>query len=156
MNYYAWGGGYIGTMGGFRALFEAFIGNFELAKEHYEQEGTKICYMKGKIRYPDGNLEEGKWLIVGTEGETGLAVYDENKKRILHIPKDGKFLRARLKPTEEKWQTLTLSSPSNIKEGNVFYRAGKKWHTGKEGDTVLGYLIYQGECTLENISIRQF
>ncbi len=68
--------------------------------EEYQSRGLQKCHVKGKFRWASGALEEGTWLIIGTEGESGLAL--QGKDKIIHIPKDGEFLKARLKPDPEK------------------------------------------------------
>ncbi len=138
----AWSGGYIGSMGGMRGLVVTLLGSYDMARGYYEGEGLKICYLDGAFRLPNGKLKKGQWLIIGTEGDNGLAVYDKQEKRIWHIPKDGKFLKARLKPTDKQWQTLALDRPSLIKEGCLYFKAGQKWCVGGPGDMVLGYVVY--------------
>jgi len=143
----AWSGGYIGSRGGFRAILRTVMGSYDLAVEAYQREGLKKCSLKGNLRYPSGEIVEGKWLIVGTEGKD-VAVYDG--ERVIHIPKDGRFLKARLKiADEEKWKTVTINEPVEITRvdsgGIVFFRCGSKWGQANQGDMVVGYILHSGD-----------
>jgi membrane-bound metal-dependent hydrolase YbcI (DUF457 family) len=146
-----WGGGYIGSRGGMRTMLQAFLGNYQMAVERYMREGPQICRMEGRLRFPDGSIREGSWLIIGTEG-TGafvpLAVYDEKEKKILHIPKNAEFLKARLKVSAQQWHTLRLTAPATLKEGIAFFNPAKQWHLAGPGDSVFGYVIYEGSVSL--------
>ena len=143
----AWSGGYIGSRGGFRAILRSVMGSYPLTVEAYQREGLKKCYMKGNLRYPSGEIVEGKWLIVGAEGKD-VAIYDGEK--VIHIPKDGTFLKARLKVAdEEKWQMVTINEPveiTRVDSGDiVFFRCGIKWGQADQGDMVMGYILYSGD-----------
>ena len=148
----AWGGGYIGSKGGVRAIFDALIGSYDMARQYYEMEGSAICLMSGRFRKNSGEITDGTWLIVGTEGQNGLALFDEEAEKVIHVPEDGKFLKARLKTTEEKWQMVKLKEPGEVEEcgSMIFYRAGKKWNKAGKGSTVFGHVIHQGGLTLRN------
>lgn len=150
------GAGHIGSHGGLRAMLQAFLGNYEIARDHYEREGTKVCYMEGKLRFPDGSITAGRWLILGTEGDagnSGLAVLQEETGKILHVPQQAKFLKAVLKPTEEKWQTLRLETPQTLQEGQAYYRPLRKWNVARPGDLVTGYIIHTGNIALSPFSL---
>jgi inner membrane protein len=149
----AWGGGYMGSTGGIRALMAAFFGSYEMAIQHYEFEGTGVAYLKGKLRKPDGNIVVGKWLIIGTEGKDKIAVYDKENNEVIHIPKDAKFLRATLKSTKEKWNTIKIAGPATIvkKQGIAFFKAGNKWNLAEKEGVVMGYVIHKGELEIEKL-----
>ncbi len=149
----AWGGGYMGSSGGVRTLLASVLGSYEMAVQHYEFEGTKIAYMKGRLRKPDGNITKGKWLIVGTEGENKVAIYDKENNEVLHIPRDAKFLRATMKTTKEKWSTISIAGPAIVlkKQGMAFFKVDNKWNLAEKGEVVMGYVIHKGELEIENM-----
>ena len=83
--------------------------------------------MEGKLRYPDGNIEEGRWLIVGTDaGKDDLCILDVQKNKVMHIPKQAMFLKAVMKKTEKTWHTMRLTAPATIKEGYAFFNPSKQ------------------------------
>ncbi len=63
--------------------------------------------LKGKLRWNNRKIERKFWLIIGSEG-SGLALRGERKGKIIHLPDQAYFLRARLKPTEERWEAVKL------------------------------------------------
>ena len=135
----AWAGGYIGTCGGIRAVVGEILGSYQIAHERYLREGTKICHIKGKLRTFEGNILEGKWLIIGKEGSRGLALVVEDK--ILHIPKGGHFLRAKLRVTkDEKWETMKLKGLAETLKP-VFVLKKGKWKKAEAGTFVTGVII---------------
>jgi len=102
--------------------------------------GLQKCYIDGKLRYLNGKTVEGKWLIIGREGATGMAILDGEK--ILHIPKDGELLKARLKPTEANWNTIEVKGIHETKT-TVFVLSEKDhdWHIDKPSAYVSGKII---------------
>ena len=136
----AWGGGYIGTFGGIKAVIGEIIGSYNIAYERYLREGTKVCYLEGKLRTADGNIFEDKWLIIGREGSRGLAILADDK--ILHIPKDAHFLRARLRVDEnnKKWETAEIKGLAETLKPVYILKKGK-WRKAKEGSFVSGVII---------------
>jgi len=81
--------------------------------------------------------------VIGTEGSgpfTPVAVYDSEKNKIIHIPDQAEFLRAKIKVTEKDWHTLKLSGPSQLTKGSVYFKPGNKWLIAKEGEYVFGVL----------------
>jgi inner membrane protein len=145
----AWGTGYIGSRGGLRSILLSFLGNYSMAVEAYQREGTAVCFMEGKLRYPDGNIEEGRWLIIGTDsGKDDLCIFDTKKNKVMHIPKQAMFLKAVTKKTEKTWHTMRLTAPAMLKEGYAFFNPSKQWHRAGPGDSVFGYVIYEEAVTL--------
>ncbi|MGD9732935.1 MAG: metal-dependent hydrolase [Desulfamplus sp.] len=134
----AWAGGYIGTTGGIRALIGHLTGSPKIMLEEYRIKGLTKCYVDGKFRWNSGDIEENVWLIVGSEGTGGLALQGKNK--IIHVPADGQFLKARLKPTEEKWQYMRLGGWAAT-ESAVYFLDGSKWHYASAGSVVFGQII---------------
>jgi inner membrane protein len=152
LGFVGWGGGYIGSQGGIRTMLQAFMGNYQMAVDRYKREGTKQCYFEGKLRLADGNIKEGSWLVIGTEGSgpfTPVAVYDKEENKIIHVPDQAEFLKAKIKVTEKDWHTLKLSGPSQLTKGTVYFKPGSKWLIAKEGEFVFGVLQYEGDITLK-------
>ena len=148
-----WGSHHISTKGGLLSVFASIIGNYKVAVENYLNEGNFISYIEGKLRHPTGNIEKGKWLIVGLEGRYNLAIYDEKKDETYHV-KEGKewFLKARLITTKEKWNSLKIAGLSKLLKGEkVFFKVKNKWHKANIGDFVAGEIVYIGECVFESI-----
>ena len=137
----AWGGGYLGKMGGLTGLIAHATGSYQMAYDKYMEQGTRICYMEGKLRYKNGSLEEGSWLIIGKEGERdGVALWDDKGKRIVHAPEEAEFLRVKLIVTKKRWDTVRLSGWAKTKTLAYFYD-GSKWKYARPGDTVFGYVL---------------
>ena len=136
----AWGGGYIGAVGGIRAMVGHMTGAPKIMLEEFQAKGLMKCKVKGKFRWVSGEIEEGEWLIIGTEGPSGLAFQGDNK--IIHTPKDGKFLRARLKPSPDKttWELVQLKGWAET-ETDVYFMDGKKWHIARAGEVVWGQIL---------------
>jgi membrane-bound metal-dependent hydrolase YbcI (DUF457 family) len=136
----AWSGGYIGSTGGLRAMIGNLTGSYKIAYQQYEREGLTKCALEGKIRYQAGIIEEGRWLIVGREGGQGLAIWDDKRRRIMHIPKEGVFLRARLRKEGRAWDSARIEGWAET-QGPVYYYDGKQWRFADTGDVVLGWVI---------------
>jgi len=136
----AWGGGYMGAVGGIRAMIGHITGAPKIMVEEFISKGLTKCKVKGKFRWNTGEIEEVEWLIIGTEGQTGLAMLREDK--LIHIPKDGKFLNARLKPFPNKstWELVQLKGWAET-EKDVYFMDGKKWHIAQEGEVVWGQIL---------------
>ncbi len=153
-GFIAWGSGYIGSQGGIRSMLQAFLGDYVMAKESYERQGLKVCYMEGKIRLPNGMIEEGTWLIIGTDKEKDfMSIYDKQSQKIIHIPDQAKFLKAKLKTTDKQWQAVKLNEPAELKEGTAYFKPLKKWYIAKPGDVISGYVIHQDSITLSPFSL---
>jgi inner membrane protein len=137
----AWGGGYIGKLGGLAGLIAHATGSYQMAYGKYMEQGTRICYMEGKLRYKNGSIEEGSWLVIGKEGERdGVALWDDKGKRIIHAPEEAEFLRVKLRVTKERWDTMRLAGWAKTKSPAYFYD-GSKWKYAEPGDTVFGYVL---------------
>jgi inner membrane protein len=139
----AWGGGYIGKLGGLTGLIASATGSYQMAYDKYTEQGTTICYMEGKLRYKNGSIDEGSWLVIGKEGERdGVALWDDKSKRIIHTPEEAEFLRVKLRVTKERWDTMRLEGWAETKTLAYFYD-GLKWKYARPGDTVFGYVLAQ-------------
>jgi hypothetical protein len=83
-------------------------------------------------------------LIIGTEGSKGLALQgNKNPNAIIHVPKEGKLLKAKLKPTKEKWELVRLSGWART-EVPVYFLDNGKWHRAETGDMVWGRVVGNG------------
>jgi hypothetical protein len=76
------------------------------------------------------------------------AVYDMDENKIIHIPDQAEFRKAKIKVTEKDWHTLKLSGPSQLTKGTVYFKPGSKWHIAREGEYVFGVLQYEGDISL--------
>ncbi len=139
----AWGGGYIGAIGGLRAMIGHMTGAPKIMLEEYKAKGLTKCSVKGKIRWVSGKIEEGEWLIIGSEGPAGLALQSNDQKKIIHIPAKGKFLKARLQPTKEKWELIKITGWART-ENPVYFLDGKKWHFAGANELVWGQVLGNG------------
>lgn len=136
----AWAGGQVGSMGGISAMLGYLTGAPKIMLEEYKLKGLQKCFVEGKLRWNNGKIEEGRWLIVGAEGSSGLAMQEEGKSRLIHVPDQGYFIRARLKPTEEQWEAVKLKGWGETEQPCYFMDSGK-WYAAQVGDTVWGQII---------------
>src|SRR3990172_7182142 len=75
----------------------------------------------GKLRYKNGAIEEGGWLVIGKEGVLGVALWYDKGKRIIHTPEEAEFLRVKLRVTKERWDTMKLTgwAKTSEREGRI-------------------------------------
>jgi inner membrane protein len=140
-----WGSFNLVELGGFRGMVRELIGDYNIAFNEYQKQGTKVCYLEGRLRMNNGVLKEGRWLIIGHGNSYGrLSVYDKETKKVINIYDDGSFLKAVLRPTDTSWNLLNLDKPMEIKEGQAFFKAKGKWYPAKRGVYIFGDIIYQG------------
>lgn len=145
---FAWAGGYVGAVGGIRAMIGHLTGAPKIMLEEYRGRGLQCCYVKGKLRWNSGLIKKGKWLIIGTEG-SGLAL--QGKDKIIHIPKEAFFLKARLKPEKGKtWEAMKLKGWA-ITETSVYFLDGAKWHKADKGEVVWGQILGNKIVLVNNI-----
>ena len=145
---FAWAGGYVGAVGGIQAMIGHLTGAPKIMMEEYKRKGLQRCYVKGKLRWNSGLIEEGKWLIIGTEG-SGLAL--QGKDKIIHIPKEAFFMKARLKPEKGKtWEIMKLKGWA-ITETSVYFLDGVKWHKADKGEMVWGQILGNNIVLVNNI-----
>ena len=137
---FAWAGAYIGSIGGFRALIGVLTNSPRIAYTRYLGMGQQVCFFEGVLRHRDGRLEEGSWLVIGQEGMEGLAVLDKSRGKIIHTPEQAEFLRARLKTTDQSWQTMALTGWAKTNQEAFFYD-GKGWHYARPGAIVYGWIL---------------
>jgi inner membrane protein len=145
-GFIAWGGGYVGATGGIMAMMGHLTGAPKIMMEAHRIRGLQKCYVEDKLRWNSGEIEEGRWLIVGTEGQ-GIAMQGE--KKLIHIPKSGQFLRARLKPTEAHWKLIKVKGWATA-ETDMYFFDGSRWHQAEPGDTVFGQVLGD-EIVLESL-----
>ncbi|MGM0509401.1 MAG: metal-dependent hydrolase [Fusobacteriota bacterium] len=139
-------------LGGFRGALREMIGDYNSAIASYEKAGTKVCYLEGKLRYTSGQIEKNEWLIVGkNKSWSSLTLYDEEEKRLINVPNDGKMLRANLRPTESNWNVISFEKTVDLKNNPklIFYKVNKYWHQAKKGDILLGDVKYLGRCVID-------
>ena len=141
---------HINDLGGVRKIIQTTMASYNMAYENYSNQGLHVSYIQGKLRFPNGYTKSGKWLVIGKNSRyMELTILDEKRNKLIKIYEDAEFLKAVLLPTREKWQTLELSVPMELKSGNLFFRPGKSWRKAKPGDTVIGYLIHKVPIELE-------
>ncbi len=139
----AWAGGQVGSMGGISAMLGHLTGSPQIMLEEYKLKGLQKCFVEGKLRWNNGKIEQGRWLIIGSEGKSGLALQREGEGKIIHLPKQGYFIRARLKPTEERWEAVKLKGWGET-EGPCYFMDNGKWYAAQAGDTVWGQIVGEG------------
>lgn len=133
----AWSGGYIGSMGGMRAMIGVLTGSYKIAHQQLKSAGLEQCEIEGRLRFPTGEIVEGRWLCIGTEG-TGMAL--EYEGRILHAPRQAELLRARLKKTGRRWNTAKIGGFARAKRPLYFYD-GKEWGKAMENGIIHGHAL---------------
>ena len=135
---FAWGGHYIGTIGGLRSLIGAITGSPKMAMEQYKRKGLEDCFMSGKLRWKNGKIEQGKWQIVGVEGFMGLAIW--NEKKIVHLPAEAEFLSCRLECTGQHLEAATINGWAKTKTPAYFFD-GKAWRYSQPGGVIFGQVV---------------
>ena len=144
----AWGGGYIGTMGGLRGLLGYVTGSYQMAYNQYTGAGRTVCYIKGKLRARSGDIRQGRWLVIGKEsGKMALALWDPERARIVRVPKPNELIKARLQKTERKWHSLRINGWKRIRH-KAFYFDGDRWVHAEAGETVFGVVLSRREIAL--------
>jgi len=142
--------GHINELGGVRNIIQTTMASYNMAYENYLKQGLNISYIQGKLRFPNGYIEEGTWLVIGKNSRyMELTILDEKTNKLIRINQDAEFLKAVLKPTSNQWKTLKLSSPMKLKKGTVFFKTSKSWKQAKEDSIIFGYIIYQDLIELE-------
>ncbi|HIQ37398.1 MAG TPA: metal-dependent hydrolase [Desulfocapsa sulfexigens] len=143
---FAWAGGYVGAVGGIRAMIGHLTGAPKIMVEEFRSKGLQQCRVHGKFRWNSGLIEQVDWLIIGTEGQ-GLAM--QGIEKIVRTPKHGEFLKARLKPVKDvKWEVVKLKGWAKT-GSKVYFLDGAKWHTAKAGEVVWGQILGHN-ISLEN------
>lgn len=140
LGVFAWAGNYIGTLGGLRALTGVITGSPRIAYQQYLEAGTQISFIEGTLRHRDGRIEHGRWLAIGKEEERGLALWNEKRQEIIHLPRQAEFLSAYLKRTGERWQTLSLTGWARTKR-EAFFFDGEFWRHAEPGSIVFGWVL---------------
>lgn len=135
----AWAGSQVDSMGGLSAMLGHLTGSPKIMLEEYRLKGLQKSFVEGKLRWNNGKIEQGRWLIIGSEGN-GLALQREQGGKIIRVPDQGYFIRARLKPTEERWEAVKLKG-FGVTERPCYFMDNGKWYAARAGDTVWGQLI---------------
>jgi len=94
--------------------------------------------------------------MVGKEGEGGkFAIWDEERKQLIHIPQEAVLLRAYLKQPDESlhWKTLALTGWARTKR-EAFYFDGKLWRHAAPGSIVFGFVVARRELELVTIEVE--
>ena len=136
----AYGFAYVGSVGGVRAIAGAVTQSPKMAYQQYEAVGLAICHFEGRLRFRTGLVEKGRWLVVGKEETHGIAVWDEGRQRMIHVPDEADFLRARLVVGKETWQAATVRGVMRTRHAAFFFD-GKKWRRALPGGVVFGSVI---------------
>jgi inner membrane protein len=139
----AWAGGQVGSMGGISAVLGYLTGSPQIMLEEYKLKGLQKCFVDGTLRWNNGKIEEGRWLIIGSEGKSGLALQAVGGNKLIHLPDHGRFIRARLKPTEERWEAVKLKG-WGVTENPCYFMDSGKWYYAEVGDVIWGQVIGDG------------
>jgi inner membrane protein len=152
MTLCAFGAYHLQQAGGIRQVLAHQMGSYDIAVQHYKSVGTRVCWINGDLRDRDGQIKSGKFLVVGTTGLNGLAVYDSERKRVFHTPKEAEFLFTQLIRTENYWHAFKAQAPQKVRSGSAFFsKDGNKWHHGRVGDVISGFILHDGNLELESI-----
>ena len=116
---------------------------FEDILKKYEEEGVRICRIRGELRTITGVTEKGDWLIIGRNyGENSISVYDEKSKKIIEVPQGGEFLSAELVPTGKFWKIESTEGVAEVIKGEFFFRSARKFYRAVPGSVVAGEIFY--------------
>ena len=135
----AWGGGYIGSTGGIRALIQHLTGSYQIALEQYREKGPMHCYLKAKLRFQTGEIKEGTYPILGLDGANGLVLVVNGKP--LRVPKKAFVLSCKLIPTKKERAFLHIEKPVEWQGPSTFALVGGGWVGIKPGGMALGYVL---------------
>lgn len=141
----------INRMGGVRGILRDTMGDYNMVLSDYQNAGLKLGYIEGKLRSPEGKIEKVRYLIIGIGLGTGhLVLYDEKRDKIINVPEQGKFLKARYREGIGKWSTMKVKQPLTMDsvEGMAFNKASRKWRKVEAGDLVIGDILYLGKVSL--------
>ena len=136
--------GHINTLGGARIIIQTTMASYNMAYENHLKQGLNISYIEGKLRFPNGYIEKGRWLVIGKNSNyMELTIFDESTDKLIKIYQDAEFLKAVLKPTADQWETIKVSAPMKLKKGTVYFKSGRSWKKAAAGSIVYGYIIYR-------------
>ena len=141
----------ISQKGGFRQIIRDMMGDYNVVLSDYQRAGLELSYIEGQLRGTEGKIRSVKYLIIGNgQGSGHLVLYDEEKRRIVDVPKEGRFIRSVYRKGNGSWSTLQVKEPLEVAEieGIAFNRARSKWRKLKEGDIVIGDVNYLGKISL--------
>jgi inner membrane protein len=147
----AWSGNYIGNLGGLRTLVGLITGSYQVAYQQYLDQGLTICQIEGKLRHRNGKTEEGEWTIIGRDRDKDLAILYGDE--ILRISRQAEFLRARLRPGKERWDSARVQGWVRTRNAAFFYD-GQKWKRAGPGNVVFGQVIGRG-LELETVDVAK-
>ncbi len=125
---------YAYTLGGPRKLINLMAQSPRITAEEFTRAGNAICYAEGKFRWADGQIEQVKWLIVGSEGQQ--LVY-WNGERLIRNGRHGEFLRSTLRNTEAEWPLLKVRGLVTVLNDTFFFD-GTTWHLAPAGTNAYG------------------
>ena len=143
----AWAGGYLGALGGLRGALAYVVASPHLALQQWEEKGLSVCSLEGRFRFRTGEIKEGSFLLIGKEGRNGLACLFEN--RLLHVPQDGEFLRAKLKCAGKRWYALTIRGFAQAETPGFFFD-GRLWRRIEPGKLFFGYALFGERPVIKN------
>jgi membrane-bound metal-dependent hydrolase YbcI (DUF457 family) len=145
----AWGGNYIGSLGGFRTLVGLLTASPRVAYEQFLSQGLTVCEIEGKLRHRSGLIEEGVWTIIGQDKDKDLAILYGGE--ILRTPGQAEFLRARLRPGKERWDSAQVKGWVRTVE-QAFFFDGHKWKRAGPGSVIFGHIIGK-KLVLEAVNV---
>lgn len=138
---FAWSAHKVTSYGGIGAMIGHITGSPKIMFEEYVGKGLEICDVEGKFRWANGKVESVKWQIIGIEKSSGLAFVDGQS--IVRTPLNGRFLRARLKPTGDAYESLRVKGWM-VTSSECWFLSKGKWFHAKAGDLVYGNVIGKG------------
>ena len=128
----------VSSMGGINQFMGYLTGSPKIALEEFKRKGLTMCMAKGKFRWVTGRISKEEWLIIGTEGKTGLAFFDG--KKLVRQPKNGSFTRMRIVVLDKEWVTARLEGWRRTGR-QAFFHSGGKWHVAFPDDVIWGHVI---------------
>jgi len=139
----------VNAIGGFRGLVAYITASPKIALQQYKSKGPEICYLSGKLRWKNGEIEQISAQIVGLEGFNGVALRLDD--RLVHVPAQANLLKARLKCSGQKYETLRLTGFAKTLTEAYFFD-GKAWRFAKPENYVFGQIL-GSKLSLEMIEI---
>lgn len=141
----------IRNLGGVQMALGNALGSYSIVFERYLLQETRVCYLRGNLRFTSGKTVEGRWLIVGKESEQGLALWNNELAQVIHIPREAEFLRVELETTAEHWQHFVQTGFEPLDCGAFAWDLrSNRWRYHPSGEFASGQMIRRGACPEQN------
>jgi inner membrane protein len=140
---------WMNNQGGFSQTLGRLLGSYDMAIQSYKSNADSIGHFSGYLRYPNGETIKEKFLIIGTEGQTGVAIWDHHQGKVLHLPEDAEFQYVWYEKSDKRWNKTRVDffTKLTIKNGRAFMLDSigdiTRWRGVESGESVRGWINYE-------------